>query len=71
MGFGPDVALCLGACDATQIINGCAPREICLPFDDAVPEDAACLPGDDACTIARTHYGYPPLTAPEDRTQAL
>ncbi len=47
VGFGPDVALCLGACDATQIINGCAPREICLPFDDAVPEDAACLPGDD------------------------
>ncbi len=28
----------------------------------------ACLPGDDACTIARTHYGYPPL-APENRTQ--
>lgn len=27
----------------------------------------ACLPGDGACTIARSHYGYPPLVL-ENRT---
>ena len=31
----------------------------------------ACVPGDDACTIARRRYGYPPLASPEDLTQIL
>jgi uncharacterized protein len=43
----------------------------CSIYDVRPEVCRACLPGDDACTIARTHYGYPPLAAPEDRTQTL
>lgn len=43
----------------------------CSIYDVRPDVCRACLPGDDACTIARTHYGYPPLAVPEDRTPAL
>jgi hypothetical protein len=52
--FAPGENYCLGLCDASAAIDGCLPREGCYAPDQALPNEAFCIPGNDCAAGTAT-----------------